>query len=142
MFAKERHAGPRPELPAEDKALLDLARVETIDRIMLAPDTFLIGARRAEIERYLGSIPPALAEAGEAWLTARQGSGMTRFRNAWAALFPDLDRLPNPAAVPPTLRRDAAVARTLQARVARRARAALAPAIAAARRLRDRISGA
>lgn len=118
LFARSPQAPERPKLTDDEAALLDAARVEAIDAILLRKDAFFIGECRVEIEDYMANVTPRLGELTEQWLQERLSRQFDRFLRYWVAEFPGLSLIPNPDAVPPTFRHYAAHARTRRARLA------------------------
>lgn len=104
VFSSGAPAGARPRLTRDVHALLEIANVDALDRILLRDRVFRIGEVRDLVEGWLHAIPAQLGEMAEAWLLARESDNLHKLLLFWTRLFPRLDVLPNAMAVPATFK--------------------------------------
>lgn len=104
IHSASKPAKSRPKLPGDIVKMLEAANIETIDRVLLRNEAYRFGDVRAAVEAWLQSIPPQLGVLAEQWISARESDSLHKLMLYWARHFPQLDVMPNAAAVPATFK--------------------------------------
>jgi tetratricopeptide (TPR) repeat protein len=104
IFAQPGRTRERPALDPEIADMLDIARIDDLDRLLLRADPYRIGDIRYDIEQWLESLPGTLGELAEAWLLQRDNDQLHELLVSWVRTFPKLGAGANPSVLPPTFK--------------------------------------
>ena len=101
-----RSSGPRsrPELADGVNEMLDVAKIDVIDKILLLNGVYRLGDVRSEIEAWMRSIPAQLGVLAEKSFLERDSKALHKLLLFWVRHFPQIESMPNVDAIPPTVR--------------------------------------
>ena len=104
IFSRSPAPRSRPELADGVNEMLDVAKIDVIDKILLLNGVYRIGDVRSEIEAWMRSIPAQLGVLAEKSFLERDSKALHKLLLFWVRHFPQIETMPNVGAIPPTVR--------------------------------------